>query len=58
MAKFEIKKTVNNKFYFILKAKNGEIILQSETYHSKQGAENAIDSIKENAPIATIDDQT
>ena len=48
----------NNQFYFVLKAKNGEIILTSEMYDSKQGAINGINSIKENAPNAIIDDQT
>jgi uncharacterized protein YegP (UPF0339 family) len=49
-AKFEIKKSSNDKFYFNLKAGNGEPILTSEMYESKQGCENGIDSVKKNAP--------
>ena len=49
-AKFDLKKTANDKFMFNLKAGNGEIILTSEMYESKSAAENGIDSVKENAP--------
>lgn len=49
-AKFEIKKGSSDKYRFNLKAGNGEIILSSETYQSKQGAENGIESVKTNAP--------
>jgi uncharacterized protein YegP (UPF0339 family) len=49
-AKFEIKKGSGGQYRFNLKAGNGEIILTSEQYQSKQGAENGIDSVKANAP--------
>ena len=49
-AKFEIKKSTNDKFYFNLKAGNGEVILTSEMYESKQNCENGIESVQENAP--------
>lgn len=49
-AKFEIKNSTNDKFYFNLKARNGEVILTSEMYESKQGCKNGIESVKENAP--------
>ncbi|ETN95375.1 hypothetical protein SAMN04487906_2472 [Zhouia amylolytica] len=39
----------NDKFYFNLKAKNGQVILSSQGYESKSGASNGINSIKENA---------
>ena len=48
--KFELKKTDGGKFRFNLKAGNGEIILSSESYESKSGAENGIESVKKNAP--------
>jgi uncharacterized protein len=48
--KFEIKQSTAGKFHFNLKAGNGEIILTSETYASKQGAETGIASVKRNAP--------
>lgn len=51
MAKFTIKKSsANNQYYFNLKAGNGEIILSSEGYTSKQSCENGIASVKSNAP--------
>jgi uncharacterized protein len=58
MAKFEIFKGTNGKYYFRLKASNGEIIAQSEGYSSKQGAQDGIASVKKNAPIATTVDLT
>ena len=58
MGKFTLFKGKNDQYYFNLKAANGEIICQSEGYVSKQGAENGIASVKENAPGAPIDDQT
>lgn len=52
--KFQLfKSPENQQFYFRLKAKNGEIILSSEGYTSKQNAQQGIKSVKTNA---TIDD--
>jgi len=51
MGKFEIYRATNNEFRFRLKASNGEIILKSEGYGSKQGCINGIQSVKTNAPI-------
>lgn len=48
--KFELYKSTNGQFRFRLKAGNGEIILSSEGYVSKAGAENGIQSVKTNAP--------
>jgi uncharacterized protein YegP (UPF0339 family) len=48
--KFEIKEATGGKFRFNLKAGNGQIILTSETYESKQGAEKGIESVRKNAP--------
>ncbi|PHJ39520.1 hypothetical protein P378_02965 [Desulforamulus profundi] len=56
--KFEIFKDSKGQFRFRLIAKNGEIIAQSEGYDTKQGCENGIQSVKENAPIAVIVDLT
>lgn len=53
-----VLKNAGEEFHFVLKARNGETILQSETYVSKQGAINGIASIKENAPIAELEDLT
>jgi uncharacterized protein len=51
--KFELKKSDNGKYRFNLKAGNGEIILSSESYESKSGAEHGIESVKKNAPDDT-----
>jgi len=48
--KFDLKKSTNGKFYFNLKAGNGQTILTSEMYESKGGASSGIDSVKRNAP--------
>lgn len=38
-----------DKFYFRLKAKNGQIILSSQGYASKAGAKNGVESVIKNA---------
>ncbi|MFO7944266.1 MAG: YegP family protein [Anaerolineales bacterium] len=48
----------NGEFYFRLLAKNNEVIGRSETYMSKQGRDNGIKSVMENAPKAPIEDTT
>jgi len=58
MPKFEIFKGSDDKYYFRLKAANGEIIAQSQGYATKQGAQDGIASVKKNAPIATTVDLT
>merc|ERR1719412_3193719 len=53
LGKFELfQSEKNDEFYFRLKAGNGEIILASEGYKAKAGAENGIKSVRENAVIA------
>ena len=56
--KFELYKDGRGEYRFRLKAGNGEIIAVSEGYSSKGGAENGIESVRNNAPTATVDDQT
>jgi uncharacterized protein YegP (UPF0339 family) len=56
--KFELYKDAAGKFRFRLKAGNGEIIATGEAYESKSSALNGIDSVRRNAPDATLDDQT
>ena len=51
---FEWYKDKAGKFRFRLKAANGEIIAISESYTSKEGCVNGIESVKKNAPIAEI----
>ena len=46
---FELKAAAGSQFMFNLKAGNHEVILTSELYTSKQGAEGGISSVKTNA---------
>lgn len=43
---FEIRDSKDGKSYFVLKAKNGEIIGKSETYENKESALKTINSIE------------
>ncbi|MGE4317821.1 MAG: YegP family protein [Deferribacterales bacterium] len=55
-SQFERKEAKNGKPYFVLKAKNHEIIGMSEMYESKAAMENGIKSVMTNAPDAeTVD---
>lgn len=49
---------LNQKYFFVLKASNGETIATSEMYASKQGAINGINSVKANAQTADVRDNT
>ena len=55
---FEIQFNAPDRYRFHLKAENGEIIAVSQSYLSKQSAQNGIESVKKNAPMAKIIDQT
>lgn len=57
-AKFDRKTSSNGKYYFNLKATNGQIIGTSEMYEAEAGRDNGIESVKTNAADATVDDQT
>ena len=46
--KFQIYKSSNKKFYFRLRAGNGQVILQSQGYKSKPAAKNGINSVRRN----------
>ncbi len=47
--KFEIfKSDKNKKFYFRLKARNGQVILSSQGYADKSGAKKGVESVKKN----------
>lgn len=56
--KFEKNTSKNGKFYFNLKATNGQIIGTSEMYESENSRDNGIASVKTNALDAIVDDQT
>ncbi|TBO40786.1 YegP family protein [Pedobacter kyonggii] len=57
-SKFEKKTSSNGKYYFSLKATNGQIIGSSEMYESTAARDNGIESVQKNAPDASTDDQS
>lgn len=56
--RFDRQVAANGKFYFTLKAANSQVIGTSQMYESAASRDNGIESVKNNAPDATIDDQT
>ncbi len=56
-SKFLISK-IDDGFRFNLIAANGEIILTSQPYSALSSCKKGIESIRTNAPIAPIEDQT
>ena len=52
--KFEIKKSSNGEFFFSLKRASGDVILISEQYKAKSGAEGGIELVKANAPVHSL----
>jgi len=57
-ARYERKETKAGKHMFNLKASNGQVIGTSESYETESSRDNGIESVKNNAPDASIDDQT
>ena len=57
-AKFEINKDVAGEFRFKLVATNGETIAVSQGYDAKESALKGIESVKQNAAEALIEDNT
>ncbi|MBQ8509659.1 MAG: YegP family protein [Clostridia bacterium] len=57
MGKFVVK-TVASGIKFSLKATNGQVIADSEVYASEASCLKGIESVKKNAPIANLEDQT
>ncbi len=55
---FETKEASNGKHFFNLLASNKQVIGTSQMYVSKDGMNNGIRSVQENAPNAIIEDQT
>lgn len=50
-AKYELKTSKNGQFVFNLKAANGQVILTSETYTTKDAALNGIESVRKNSQV-------
>ena len=57
MGKFVIRETATG-IKFDLKASNGQVIATSEVYTTEAACKNGIESVKTNAPIAAVEDQT
>lgn len=51
---YERKTASNGKFHFNLKSTNGQIIGSSQMYASESGVSNGIESVKKNAPEASV----
>ncbi len=51
---FEVTVDKAGKYRFRLKAPNGQIIATSESYESKDSCLNGIESVKKNAPKASV----
>ncbi|MBD9535602.1 DUF1508 domain-containing protein [Stenotrophomonas sp. ATCM1_4] len=47
---YELEKSKDGQFYFVLKAGNAEVILTSERYTTRASAENGIASVQKNSP--------
>lgn len=57
MGKFVIRKT-GTGVKFDLKAGNGEVIATSEVYASEAACKNGVESVRKNAPVAAVENQT
>jgi uncharacterized protein YegP (UPF0339 family) len=57
-SRYERKETKNGQFMFNLKAANHQIIGTSESYTTTAARDHGIESVKENAPGATVHDET
>lgn len=57
-SKFELNKDNAGEYRFKLIATNGQTIAVSQGYNTKESALNGIESVKENAPDAVIEDTT
>lgn len=48
---FDLRRSSDKQYYFLLRAPNVETILRSERYKAKASALNGIQSVRTNAPI-------
>ena len=55
---YECKTSGNDKAYFVLKAKNHQVIGQSQMYESESGCKNGMASVKDNGGSTDIKDLT
>lgn len=57
-ARYDRHDSANGKFYFNLKAGNGQVIGTSEMYESASNRDEGIEDVKRTAPGASTEDQT
>jgi hypothetical protein len=57
-ARYENRNSEDGLFYFVLKAKNRQIIGDSETYQTEEARDNAIQSVLRLAPLAPVEDRS
>lgn len=51
---FDLRKSVNSKYYFNLKAPNGQVVAVGEMYESKPACENGIESVKKHCTTEIV----
>jgi len=56
--RFEIKKSKDDQFYFVLVAPNNEVIATSEMYTTKAMCKEGVEAVKKYASTAPIEDKT
>ncbi|MDF2948646.1 MAG: hypothetical protein K0R07_664 [Sedimentibacter sp.] len=57
MGKFVVRE-VSSGYKFDLKATNGQVVASSEVYKSKAGCLKGLESVRMNAPVANLENQT
>jgi len=53
-SRFEKKEAANGKFFFNLKATNGQVVGKSQMYDSEKSCDSGIQSVMKNAPDAEV----
>jgi uncharacterized protein len=53
--RYDRRRADNGRFYFVLKAANGEVIGTSEMYAAEDAMERAIEDVKGSAPVAGVE---
>lgn len=56
-SKFDRLTAKDGRWYFNLKATNGQIIGSSQMYESENGMQKGIESVKNNAPDASVEEE-
>lgn len=57
-AKFRINHQRGKGYYFVLVARNGQVIATSEHYETRRSCLEGIDSVRNNAAAAELEDAT